>query len=183
QGRAGAGGGPPRPYLQPRPWRAARHASGQPQATGGPCAHQHRCLRRSTGDDMKPGVLLMTYGSPRTLDEVEGYYTDIRGGRRPSPEAVEELSSRYECIGGSPLPEITVRQARALESRLAGDAGGSVKVFVGMKHWHPFIAEAVDEIVTAGVDTLVGIALAPHYSRMSIGGHAERVQAAQAARE
>jgi protoporphyrin/coproporphyrin ferrochelatase len=132
---------------------------------------------------MKPGVLLMTYGSPRTLDEVEGYYTDIRGGRRPNQEAVDELSSRYARIGGSPLPEITVRQAQALESTLAGDAGGPVKVFVGMKHWHPFIAEAVDEIVAAGVDTLVGIALAPHYSRMSIGGYEDRVQAAKAARE
>jgi ferrochelatase len=125
----------------------------------------------------------MTYGSPRTLDEVEGYYTDIRGGRRPSPEALEELTSRYERIGGSPLPEITVRQARALESRLAGAAGGPVPVFVGMKHWHPFIAEAVDEIVAAGVDTLVGIALAPHYSRMSIGGYEDRVQAAKEARD
>ncbi|HEY8201702.1 MAG TPA: ferrochelatase, partial [Actinomycetota bacterium] len=132
---------------------------------------------------MKPGVLLMTYGSPRTLDEVEGYYTDIRGGRRPSPEALEELTSRYERIGGSPLPEITLRQARALESRLAGDPGGPVPVFVGMKHWHPFIAEAVDEVVAAGVDTLVGIALAPHYSRMSIGGYEDRVQAAKKARE
>jgi ferrochelatase len=131
---------------------------------------------------MKPGVLLMTYGSPRTLDEVEGYYTDIRGGRRPSPEAVEELSSRYERIGGSPLPEITVRQAQALESTLARDPEGPVKVFVGMKHWHPFIAEAVDEIVAAGVDTLVGIALAPHYSRMSIGGYEDRVQAAREAK-
>jgi protoporphyrin/coproporphyrin ferrochelatase len=134
---------------------------------------------------MRPGILLMTYGSPRTLDEVEGYFTDIRGGRQPSPEAVEELSSRYARIGGSPLPEITVRQAQALESRLAGDAQGGwgpVPVFVGMKHWHPFIAEAVDEIVSAGVDTLVGIALAPHYSRMSIGGYEDRVQAAREAR-
>jgi protoporphyrin/coproporphyrin ferrochelatase len=134
---------------------------------------------------MKPGVLLMTYGSPRTLDEVEGYFTDIRGGRRPSPEAVEELSARYARIGGSPLPQITIRQAQALESRLSGDAGsppsweGPVRVFVGMKHWHPFIAEAVDEIVDAGVDTLVGIALAPHYSRMSIGGYEDRVRAAR----
>jgi ferrochelatase len=125
----------------------------------------------------------MTYGSPRTLDEVEGYYTDIRGGRKPSQEAIEELSSRYERIGGSPLPEITVRQARALESRLKDDPDGPVPVFVGMKHWHPFIAEAVDEIVAAGVDTLVGIALAPHYSRMSIGGYEDRVQAAREAKD
>ena len=132
---------------------------------------------------MKPGVLLMTYGSPRTLDEVEGYYTDIRGGRKPSQEAIEELSSRYERIGGSPLPEITVRQAEALEAELKDDPSGPVPVFVGMKHWHPFIAEAVDEIVAAGVDTLVGIALAPHYSRMSIGGYEDRVQAAREAKD
>jgi ferrochelatase len=124
----------------------------------------------------------MTYGSPRTLDEVEGYYTDIRGGRKPSPEAIEELSSRYARIGGSPLPEITVRQARALESQLEDHPDGPVPVFVGMKHWHPFIAEAVDEVVAAGVDTLVGIALAPHYSRMSIGGYEDRVRAAREAK-
>jgi ferrochelatase len=137
---------------------------------------------------MKPGVLLMTYGSPRTPDEVEGYFTDIRGGRPPSPEAVDELSARYARIGGSPLPQITVRQAQALESRLSADPGGPaswegpVRVFVGMKHWHPFIAEAVDEVVDAGVDTLVGIALAPHYSRMSIGGYEDRVRAAREAK-
>ena len=137
---------------------------------------------------MKPGVLLMTYGSPRTPDEVEGYFTDIRGGRRPSPEAVEELSARYARVGGSPLPQITMRQAQALESRLSGDARGRpsweepVRVFVGMKHWHPFIAEAVDQVVDAGVDTLVGIALAPHYSRMSVGGYEDRVRAAREAK-
>lgn len=131
---------------------------------------------------MTTAVLCMAYGGPRSIEEVEDYYTDIRGGRKPSPEALDNLIARYERIGGlSPLPEITVRQAKALEAALELRRPGQYRTFVGMKHWHPFVREAVEQINDAGADRLVGLVLAPHYSKMSIGGYEQRIRAAQAA--
>ena len=98
-------------------------------------------------------VLLMAYGSPNTLDEVEPYYRDIRGGRTPTKEQVEELTERYRRVGGrTPLLEITREVAAVLERRLGGAGGGPYKVYVGMKHWHPYIAEAVDQMAGDGVE-------------------------------
>lgn len=116
-------------------------------------------------------MLLMSYGSPNSLDEVEAYYTDIRHGRKPSVEEVTNLKERYQAIGGrSPLLEITRRQAVALERKLRGE-GLEVKVHIGMKHWHPYIAEAVQEIAMEPISRLIAIPLAPHYSRISVGGY------------
>ena len=115
--------------------------------------------------DARTGVICMAYGSPRTEDDVEAYYTHIRGGRRPSPDALDELRLRYRAIGGSPLDEITRRQAAALATRLG------LPAFVGMKHAPPFIADGVAEARAAGVERLVGLPLAPHYARMSLGGY------------
>jgi ferrochelatase len=124
----------------------------------------------------------MAYGGPRSLDDVEAYYTDIRGGRPPSAEALEDLMARYRRIGGlSPLPEITRRQAEALGSALEIAAPGQFRTYVGMKHWHPFVREAVDDIVADGAGRVIGLALAPHFSRMSIGGYEQRLLAARAA--
>jgi ferrochelatase len=118
-------------------------------------------------------VILMAYGSPPTEADVPAYLTDIRGGRPVSDEAVEELRQRYRGIGGrSPLDEITERQRAALERELV------LPVFVGMKHWEPRIADAVEAGLAGGADTLVGIVLAPHYSRLSIAGYRERVEQA-----
>src|SRR5713226_6252088 len=103
----------------------------------------------------------MAYGTPNSLDEIEPYYTDIRGGRKPSPENLRELTARYERVGGkTPLLEITREQARALEKKL----GDNFRVYVGMKHWHPYIAEAVEQIAKDGLTRVIAIALAPHYS-------------------
>jgi len=127
-------------------------------------------------DDMERiAVLLMAYGSPNSPDEVEPYYTNIRGGRRPSPENLRELIARYQRIGGrTPLLEITREQARALQMQL----GGTFRVYVGMKHWHPYIAEAVDEIRRDGLHRIIALALAPHFSRFSMGGYIQRVHEA-----
>jgi ferrochelatase len=132
---------------------------------------------------MNPAVLLMAYGSPHSLDDLEAYYTDIRRGRPPTPEALEALAARYRRIGGSsPLGDITLRQAAAVEKQIPALAGRHVPVFVGMKHWHPSIDEAVGDIAAAGVDLLAGIVLAPHFSGMSIGGYESRILAAAGAR-
>ena len=105
----------------------------------------------------------MAYGSPRGEADVEAYFTHIRGGRKPPPEALEELKERYRTIGGSPLEEITRRQAAALEERLG------LPTFVGMKHSPPFIAEGAREAAGSGVGRLIGLTLAPHYAGMSLG--------------
>lgn len=124
-------------------------------------------------------VLLMAYGTPRTLEEVEPYYTHIRRGRPPSPEQLQDLIRRYEAIGGvSPLNEITLRQAQAVEAKLR-ERGWAGRLYLGMKHWHPFIAEAVEQMAQEGVQRAVGVVLAPHYSRYSIGGYIDYARKAQ----
>jgi ferrochelatase len=131
---------------------------------------------------MTTAVICMAYGGPRSLDEVEAYFTDIRGGRTPSPEALAVLIGRYEAIGGlSPLPVITVRQAEALGEALEAAAPGEYRTYVGMKHWHPFIRETMQQVIADGADAVIGLALAPHYSKMSIGGYEQRLQEAIAA--
>ena len=125
------------------------------------------------------GVLLMAYGTPGSLDEVEAYYTHIRGGRQPSRELLDELMERYRAIGGrSPLLDITRRQAAALEAALNGAQEKTYRVYVGMKHAAPFIADAVAQMAGDGLSHGVAAALAPHYSRMSIGGYINTVKKA-----
>jgi ferrochelatase len=122
-------------------------------------------------------VVLMAYGSPSSLEDVRPYFEDVRGGRPVSDEAVEELAERYRRIGGrSPLDDVTEAQRAALEREL------DTPVFVGMKHWRPRIAEAVEAALEAGATRIVGLALAPHYSRLSIGGYRERLEEALAGR-
>ena len=119
----------------------------------------------------------MAYGSPSGPEDVRPYLEDVRGGRPVSDEAVEELAERYRRIGGrSPLDDVTEAQRAALEQELG------VPVFVGMKHWRPRIADAVEAALAAGATRIVGLVLAPHYSRMSIGGYRERLEEALAGR-
>lgn len=116
-------------------------------------------------------VLLMAYGTPDSIEDIEPYLTDIRRGRKPTPDAVRELKGRYLRIGGkSPLLETTRAQASAVEKQLTSQ-GMNTRVYVGMKHWHPYIREVVPQIVSDGYDRLVGLVLAPHYSQISIGGY------------
>jgi protoporphyrin/coproporphyrin ferrochelatase len=122
-------------------------------------------------------VVLMAYGSPSRPEDVRPYLEDVRGGRPVSDEAVEELAERYRRIGGrSPLDDVTEAQRAALERQLG------VPVFVGMKHWQPRIAEAVEFAIASGATRIVGVVLAPHYSRLSTGEYRERLEAAAADR-
>jgi ferrochelatase len=116
-------------------------------------------------DDPKTGVLCMAYGSPAGEAGIEEYYAHIRGGRKPSEEALAELAGRYRAIGGSPLTAITRAQAAALADRLG------LPAFVGMKHASPFIADGAAEAAAAGIERLVGLPLAPHFASMSVGAY------------
>lgn len=121
-------------------------------------------------------VLVMAYGTPASPDEIEPYYTHIRGGRPPSPEALAELKERYQAIGGrSPLTEITERQADALARRLSERLGEDVRPYVGMKHAPPFIAEAVAAMARDGVSRALAIVMTPQFSSMSVGGYQRAV--------
>jgi len=120
---------------------------------------------------MNAAVILMAYGSPATAEDVAAYLADIREGKPVSQQAIDELSERYRRIGGrSPLDEITEAQRGGLERELG------LPVYVGMKHWRPRIAEAVEAALSGGAETLVGLVLAPHYSRLSIAGYRERLE-------
>ncbi|MCZ6891984.1 MAG: ferrochelatase [Chloroflexi bacterium] len=127
----------------------------------------------------RTAVLLMAYGTPNSLEEVEPYYQSIRGGRQPTPEQVEELTDRYRRVGGrTRLLDITQEVAAALQQRLNAQDADRFQVYIGMKHWHPFIAEVVERIAADGIRQVIAIALAPHYSKMSIDGYRSSVQEA-----
>jgi protoporphyrin/coproporphyrin ferrochelatase len=126
-----------------------------------------------TGGETRTAIILMAYGSPERPEDVPAYFSDIRGGRPVRQEAVDELVERYRRIGGSsPLNRITEEQRAALEKETG------LPVYVGMKHWAPWIPEAVERALADGAGRLVGLVLAPHYSRISIGGYRERLEQA-----
>ena len=123
-------------------------------------------------------VLLMAYGTPSSEEEVAPYLTDIRHGRPPSQDAVEELKQRYRRIGGhSPLLEITNAQASALQEKLNTD-GLTARVYVGMRHWHPYIKEAAEKILHENEKSLVALVMAPHFSRLTIDGYRQALDEA-----
>jgi protoporphyrin/coproporphyrin ferrochelatase len=129
----------------------------------------------------KVGVLVMSYGTPETLEDVEAYYTHIRRGNPPTAEQLKELKDRYEAIVGGvfPLRENTDRQVAALEAELNRDNGETTVQFVcyqGLKHARPFIEDGVEAMARDGITEAVGIVLAPHYSSMSVGSYIKRAQ-------
>ena len=126
---------------------------------------------------MKQAVVLMAYGSPDRIEDVPAYYADIRGGGPVRPELLADLTERYRRLGieeSNPLNEITERTRAALEAELG------LPVFTGMKHWRPRIADAAEAALGTGPDTVVGLVLAPHYSRLSIGGYRQQLEDALA---
>jgi protoporphyrin/coproporphyrin ferrochelatase len=121
----------------------------------------------------------MAYGSPERLEDVPAYYADIRGGRPIAPEHLEDLVSRYRALGveqHNPLNALTEQTRASLERELG------MPVFTGMKHWDPRIAAAADRAVLSGADVVVGLVLAPHYSKLSIAGYRAQLEAALAGR-
>ena len=114
----------------------------------------------------------MAYGGPGNIAEVDAYLMDVRGGRPTSPALVEEIRARYARIGGrSPILELTRAQATAIGREL----GAGFATFVGMRHWRPYIQEAVRDIEAQGFRRIVGVAMAPHYSNMSVGAYEKKL--------
>jgi ferrochelatase len=121
----------------------------------------------------------MAYGTPRDREDIETYYTDIRRGRPPTPELLADLVRRYDALGGTfPLRDITDRQLRTVADAL----GDGYVVTLGTKHSVPKVEDGVHDLAARGVDRIVGLVLAPHYSRFSIGEYAERAAKAAAER-
>lgn len=125
------------------------------------------------------GVVVMAYGTPKAPAEIEAYYTHIRRGNAPTPEQLAELTMRYEAIGGvSPLAARTEAQRSTLEAALEERAPGATRVVLGQKHAAPFIEDAVTDLADDGIERIVGLVLAPHYSGFSVGQYQERLRTA-----
>ncbi|MFS0782961.1 ferrochelatase [Bacillus sp. 1P06AnD] len=127
----------------------------------------------------KMGLLVMAYGTPYKEEDIERYYTDIRHGRKPTPEMLEDLQQRYKAIGGiSPLAVITEAQAKGLEERL-NEVQDAVefKAYLGLKHIEPFVEDAVNQMKADGIEEAVSIVLAPHFSTFSVKSYNGRALA------
>ncbi|PEM89515.1 ferrochelatase [Bacillus wiedmannii] len=124
----------------------------------------------------KIGLLVMAYGTPESLDDVEAYYTHIRHGHKPSEEALQDLIRRYKAIGGiSPLAKITKEQAHKLtDSMNKIFTEYEFTCYLGLKHIAPFIEDAVEEMKKDGIEQAISIVLAPHYSTFSIKAYNDR---------
>ncbi|MBI4402403.1 MAG: ferrochelatase [Nitrospirae bacterium] len=122
----------------------------------------------------------MAMGGPDNLDNVEPYLLDVRGGRPTPPELVEEIRERYRVTGGkSPVLAITREVARRLEQKLNGPGGERYRVYVGLRHWHPYIKEAYAELLDDQPERLIGLCMTPQYSSMSIGAYIKKVEEAR----
>lgn len=121
----------------------------------------------------KPAVFLLAYGGPESLNDIPAYLLDIRGGRHTPQELIDEISERYHLIGGrSPLLTITRNVASKLQDRIG------LPVYVGMRHWHPFIGDVVKEMAADGVEEFTAICMAPHYSMLSIAKYRQILEQA-----
>ncbi len=148
---------------------------------------------------MKTAVLVMAYGGPDSLADIEPYLLDVRGGRPVSPEFLAEVTQRYARIGGrSPLLELTRAQAAGLEQALNAltpgpspdsergekdlirgqDGTGVYRVYVGMRHWKPYIREAVAQIAADGFQNVLALCMTPHASAMSTGAYLKKLREA-----
>jgi len=126
----------------------------------------------------KMGLLVMAYGTPNKIEDLEDYYTHIRHGRKPTAEMIDDLRNRYEAIGGiSPLAKITLEQAEKLEEHLNQVQDQiEFKMYLGLKHIAPFIEDAVKQMHADGIEEAVSIVLAPHFSTFSVKSYNGRAQ-------
>jgi protoporphyrin/coproporphyrin ferrochelatase len=127
-------------------------------------------------------ILLMAMGGPDSLESVEPFLLDVRNGRPTPPELVEEIRERYRATGGkSPAIGITQDVAKKLEQRLNEADDQQYRVYVGLRHWHPFIKETYAELLGDGPEHIIGLCLAPQQSSLSTGAYRKKVEEARSA--
>lgn len=130
---------------------------------------------------MFQAVLIVSFGGPQGMSDIRPFLANVLRGRRIPPERIEEVAHHYEHFGGvSPLTDLTRRQAAGLQARLA-DAGFALPVYVGMRNWHPFLADTLREMSDAGVRRAVGIIAAAQHSYSSCEQYKDNVATARAA--
>src|SRR5262245_14391663 len=130
----------------------------------------------------KKAALILAYGTPESMDQMRYYLSDIRGGRPMSEEFIAEFQHRYSLIGGSPLTRLTYEQAKKTGEELQR-RGYDIPVYVGMRHWSPWIKDAVAQMYLNEIEEAVAIVMAPHYSKMSIGRYWAKIDEAQQLRQ
>ena len=119
------------------------------------------------------GVLIMAYGGPNNLDELPGYLADIRNGRPTTTAVLEEISNNYRQIGGkSPLLKFSTQQVEAVRAQLDPD---KFKVYMGMRHWSPWIEDVVGQMIDDGIEKAIALVLAPHYSKLSVAKYHAKI--------
>lgn len=134
-----------------------------------------------TGAQRPIAVLLMAMGGPDKLENVEPFLLDVRGGRPTPPDLVEEIRRRYRATGGkSPAVGITQAVAARLERRL-NESRGRYRVYVGLRHWHPFIRETYAELLRDEPERVIGLCMAPQQSSLSTGAYRNKVEEARSA--
>ncbi len=111
----------------------------------------------------KPAVLLLAHGTPDSVEEIPAYLANVTGGRPLPASVIAEIQHRYSLIGRSPLTEITMRQAALISQELG------LPTYVGMRNWKPYIRDTVAQMAADGITQALGICLAPHNSRTSVG--------------
>ncbi|ALW89007.1 ferrochelatase [Deinococcus actinosclerus] len=132
----------------------------------------------STHQGAPLGVLFMAYGGPESLEDMPGYLADIRAGRVTTQAVLDEITNNYRQIGGkSPLPEFTRAQVEATMQELQARVQRPLKAYIGMRHWNPWIEDAVREMLDDGITQAVAIVLAPHYSSMSVAKYQKKIKA------
>jgi ferrochelatase len=124
----------------------------------------------------KQAVLLLAHGTPETVEQIPEYLRNVVSGRPLPQHVIEEIQRRYSLIGRSPLTEITLEQARLVESELES-AGQPIRVYVGMRNWRPYIPDVVRQMRADGVEEAAVICMAPQNSRTSVGLYRRAVQA------
>ena len=123
---------------------------------------------------MSQAVLLLAHGAPERIEDVPEYLGYVRAGRPTPPPLIKEITERYAAIGGgSPMLARTREQAAALQSVLG------MPVYFGMRNWHPFLKDTLQQMQADGVERIIAVCLAPQYSKLSVGFYFRRVQEAK----
>ena len=121
-------------------------------------------------------ILLLAFGGADSIEAITPFLKNVMRGRTPSPGMIKTITERYSKIGGkSPITEITCKQAEALQKQLEKKSEVPLRVYVGMRHWHPFIKETLSEIADTGCEKIIAICMTPQRSNYSANGYKKDV--------